>query len=86
LDSVAEEDASQRLGNVFGAIFGRAEVELLGIVVEGEGGADLGVLVVLGRCEVIDGERNEVALFVVGWGYACGGWSVEVVSQLVCWS
>jgi hypothetical protein len=78
LDAVAEENASQRLGDVFGSIGRSAKVELRGVVVEGEGGADLRVFAALGGCEVVDGKRDEVTLFVIGGCYA---WRVILLAS-----
>ena len=43
LDPVAEQDAAQRLGDRLGAALGLAEVEGIVVVVEAEGGMDVGI-------------------------------------------
>lgn len=43
------------------------------VVIEGERGAHLSVAGGLGGGEVVDGEWDEVAFFVVGRSDACGG-------------
>lgn len=67
-DAVAEQDGPERLGDLFGAIFGTAEVEGGVVVVEREHGAQLFVFQREGRGETVDVQGDLVASIVVGRG------------------